>query len=359
MKKLFSFAVLALTFALAGCTKDPAISVDEDVKMLYASAEGGVFTFTLNANREWIAEILPGSNATVTVDPDLGVGPQEVTLTVAENLSANTLETTVRFTCGTAPALASVDVTIKQAGLTSVTWGGVEYPVKKMKDGNFWFTQNLRYVPEGITPKTDFSANTGIWYPAKLLWDGTTASAEPSTEEPVITSQGMLYTAAACFGVETSAFPSTKFEDYTSTQGLCPNGWHVPTAQEWINLVGHCNDTDYSNKLAPYYDEDLKGASLNVLNADGFNLYPYPWVNGGTKYQAMVLNKSTEGDFVDYAGLSSMLYFLASTARSASQGYALQINNLKDKTIAAVGFNNYPNGCAVRCIKTKLNGTPL
>ena len=137
-------------------------------------------------------------------------------------------------------------------------------------------------------------------------------------------------------------------------QGICPDGWHIPKLKEYLALVGKSTDPNVEvNTDAPYYDADLKGASLKALNDDGFNLYPFPYVNGGTKFQASVLNKSTEGDFVDYAEMASMSYFLASTSRSATQDYGMMISNLAAKTIASVGYNNLPNGVAIRCIKNK------
>lgn len=353
MKKLFSFAVLALTFALAGCTKDPAISVDEDVKMLYASAEGGVFTFTLNANREWIAEILPGSNATVTVDPDLGVGPQEVTLTVAENLSANTLETTVRFTCGTAPALASVDVTIKQAGLTSVTWGGVEYPVKKLADGSIWFTQNLRYVPEGKTVSSDLSAlDNGVWYPVDCVAKTLTENADS------VARKGYLYSTEAALGLAPGTLNDENCLSYEGAQGICPPGWHIPTLDEIANLVGRVAMSKYDLKgdpgpvaTAPYWDKEAGTSKIALANADGFN------IKNTTGYINAAAT-ATKG-----SAIVVMTYILSSTAYVKDGAFNKQFYGIMPAATYGGSCNggtfNYRGGATVRCIKTKLSGTPL
>jgi len=372
MKKLFYIAAAALTFALAGCTQDPAISVDENVKVLYASAEGEAFTFTLNANREWIAEILPGSNAAVTVDPDLGVGTQEVSITVAENLSEATLETTVRFTCGTAPAVAYVDVKIKQAGLTSVKWGGVDYRVKKMKDDNFWFVDNLRYIPEGLTPCKDLNNVTaGIYCPIAVNAEKT--GAELTDNEDVIKANGYLYQAETALGLAVGSITTVEQAvALEGAQGICPPGWHLPTFTEIVNLVGKSVDATTKTD-APYYDG--ANGSIQKLNEDGFNMESVGLVsiNDNTKTSAALNCWSKNYPDKIYSSM-----FCGSTCAKASTTYYTKddpssgIKNLlfygfMPMTNKATEAEYTCNGtkvaykCAgpVRCVKTKLSGTPL
>ncbi|MCQ2136630.1 MAG: hypothetical protein MJY67_06900, partial [Bacteroidales bacterium] len=240
---------------------------------------------------------------------------------------------------------ASAFVSVK-AVESFITYAGETYNVVTLKDGRTWMAENLRYLPEGLEAKTDFTANTGVWYSPLLTWDGTTATMTPTTE--TLATQGYLYTTAVAMNGQT--LPTTDFVDATSNQGICPDGWHIPTAQEWVDLVGACAATAHNNTSAPYYVQALSGASLEDLNADGFNFLPYPVVNQGKSYLGSVLNADSSRT---YCGMASTVYFASSTGRSATQSYAAMITNNKTKTSVNCAYNNLTNGVYVRCIKNR------
>lgn len=219
-----------------------------------------------------------------------------------------------------------------------------EYPVVRMRDGKIWMTENLRYIPEGVTPQYEFVENTGMWYPGRIVDNGASVSVEPDMSQEAISEMGYLYTLERALG---GALPTEDFMDAENKQGICPDGWHIPTAQEWINLVGACANSKYTFDEAPYYDKNLSGASLEKLNADDFNLFPYPFVNGGTKYLGTVSNKDPERYC---GGMSAMSYFASSTGRSATQGYVAMITNNATKTSVNVAYCNKTNGVFVRCV---------
>lgn len=234
------------------------------------------------------------------------------------------------------------------AEFTGLLYAGEKYHIVTMADGNVWMADNLRYIPEGLTPKADFTDNSGIWYPATVTWDGSKATVAASTDPKVIKAEGYLYTEAVA--LNGAALPVTDFEDAENTQGICPDGWHIPTAADWIGLVGGCSDKNHTVTTAPYYDSKLSGASLEALNADGFNLLPYPYINQGKSYLGSVLNKDESNP---YYAMSSMLYFASSTARSDKQSYGAMITNNATKRSVNVAYNTLTNGVAVRCIKNK------
>lgn len=236
----------------------------------------------------------------------------------------------------------------------SVEIGGTKYETVVMKDGRTWMAENLRYVPEGksITPlnQWDAEAATGIFYPAVFAVDENgTATVTASDDEAAIRRMGLLYTADAV--MNGTALPTEDFADAESLQGIAPEGWHVPTAQEWIDLVGACAASAYTNTDAPYYMASLSGASLDSLNADGFNLLPYPYIFANqNKYLGTWLNKTPENIYSNYC---SMAYFASSTARSATQNYAAMITNNATKSSVNVSYNFLNNAVSVRFIKDK------
>lgn len=236
---------------------------------------------------------------------------------------------------------------------TSVTYGDVEYKITKLADGNVWFAENLRYVPEGKTVaelKDDYTGVTcdGIYYPATYAVVDGKAVVTPSNDAEVVAAQGLLYTTLAA--MNGAALPTEDWADASNTQGICPEGWHIPTAQEWVDLVGGCAAASRKNVEAPYYVETLAGADLAVLNADGLNFLPYPYVNQGKKYLGSYLNKRVDSEYNKYA---SMAYFQSSTGRSATQNYGAMITNNATKTSVNCAYNFLTNATPVRCIKNK------
>lgn len=86
-----------------------------------------------------------------------------------------------------------------------LTYEGETYPTVKI-DGRVWMGENLRYVPAGVTQ------GAGIW---------------PSENKQ---SGDMLYNyATATNGAATGGS--------TPVQGICPVGWHIPTAADFQSLV--------------------------------------------------------------------------------------------------------------------------
>ena len=156
------------------------------------------------------------------------------------------------------------------------TYDGVKYNVAKMKDGKWWMAQNLAYLPEGYTPATDITAVTaGVFAPLQVKADHS--GLEFSTDPAVVAKNGYLYQAEVALGLKvgdlTSVADAQKLE---AAQGICPKGWHVPTLQDILSLVGKSvgATTDAS---APYYD-GANGA-IALLNADGFNMAPVGMVS--------------------------------------------------------------------------------
>ena len=149
------------------------------------------------------------------------------------------------------------------------TYDGVKYTVAKMKDGNWWMTQNLAYVPEGFTPATDLTAVTaGIFAPIRVNAAGT--GAEFTTDPADVAKKGYLYQAEVALGLKVGDLQSVAdAQKLEAAQGVCPKGWHVPTLNDIVNLVGKSVGAS-TNANAPYYD-GVNG-SIVKLNADGFNM---------------------------------------------------------------------------------------
>lgn len=225
-----------------------------------------------------------------------------------------------------------------------VSYGGYDYKTVRMKDGRVWMAENLHYVPEGasIAP-LDFSEKTGIYAPCVTNGD---KNVEGSLDEALIKAQGLFYSDDVAFGGTAPEWVLNV--DVENNQGICPDGWHIPTAAEGIALIGKCNDKTLTDENAPYYNATDARCNLAEINQDGINFMPYSYVNVEASYGNRVLNLSGVADFV---GMNSMDYFHLSTGRSAKQNYAFMISNVAASTTIVVGYNNITNACHVRCIR--------
>lgn len=149
-------------------------------------------------------------------------------------------------------------------------YAGERYSVVKMKDGKYWMAENMRFVPSGITPSSDLNnVAAGVYYP--LVMNAGCTGIEFSTDEAAIKSNGYLYQSETALGLSVGTLRKVEdAEKLEGAQGICPEGWHIPTADDILNLVGKAVSPLDLNTKAPYYDKDL-GGSIALLNEDGFN----------------------------------------------------------------------------------------
>lgn len=167
-----------------------------------------------------------------------------------------------------------------------ITYHEDKYTVAKMKDGKWWMTQNMRYVPEGITVSDDKNNVTaGMFYPLVLNEAGT--AAEFSKDITVINRNGYLYQAETALGLKVGDLTTVDAaKALDGAQGICPKGWHIPTINDITGLVGKAVSPIETNSDAPYYNGS--NGSVLMLNEDYFNLEAYGMVSIGN-------NTSTTG----------------------------------------------------------------
>ena len=171
-----------------------------------------------------------------------------------------------------------------------IVYHGDKYTIAKMKDGKWWMTQNMRYFPDGFTPGTELTDVTaGVYYPIKIKDDHS--AAEFDVTEEAVNARGLLYQAEVALGLKVGDLTSVEAaKTLEGAQGICPEGWHVPTADDIMDLVG--KSVGFANKAAPY--NDGTNGSIVMLNADGFNMDAF----GAISIQD---NTKTTGTFMGWA----------------------------------------------------------
>lgn len=286
------------------------------------SYAGGTVTVELEANVSWTAETDPG----VTVEPESGTGSARLTLTVPANRSEGEMQYTLKLVPGVEGA-DPLEIPVRQQA-PRLTVGEDTYRIRLMADGRWWMVENLRYVPDGMSVSSDPLENGGIWYPNA----GTDAA---RTSEAEVQQYGLLYDFFAVAGIARDGLSADPGQTYEGLQGICPQGWHIPTAAEADAFV------------AAYYDETQKAASLAALEADGFNP-----VTGGFRKQ---VPSNESGSYV--AAMPG--YYMCSTQfqYKNEDGKVIWMNRglmkTDNGTFARINVANASNlsGISVRCIR--------
>lgn len=230
---------------------------------------------------------------------------------------------------------------------TKLVYGGVTYNLVTLADGNTWMAENLRYIPEGKTVSSDYAEDAGIWYPA---------GADKVADATLVESKGLLYDCATAFGVD--EITEENAYSFEGTQGICPKGWHIPTNAELTGLVGHNSTGELTNPNAPYYDADIKGASIDALNADGFN-----WTFVGIRNKTTLTGAGSYICTTYEDAVGALSYVLGSTCYQVKknndnvitnyQYYSLMSTYNKTNKKVTVAYGNVLAGMSVRCVKNK------
>ncbi|MDE6865101.1 MAG: fibrobacter succinogenes major paralogous domain-containing protein, partial [Alistipes sp.] len=144
---------------------------------------------------------------------------------------------------------------------------------------------------------------------------------------------------------------------FEGCQGICPDGWHIPTNAELTGLVGHNSNGTLTDPTAPYYDATIQGAPIPTLNAAGFN-----WCFAGARNQA---NATAKGSYLvtNYGDTyGAMSYVWGSTLHQVQtdntsgalkniQFYSFMSTLNASNNKVTVAYGNFKSGYSVRCIK--------
>ena len=178
-----------------------------------------------------------------------------------------------------------------------------------------WMRENLRtkHYADGtsITPGEGYSATEGYWY-------------YPMNQSKYMSTYGLLYNwPATMYG----ATPSNS--NPSGVQGVCPDGWHVPSDAECTQLINYVrsqsqkwcggDSLQIGKSLAATVGWDLSGLdsctvgnpNLSTNNVTGFGALPAGFHSVPSYY--------TVGSF--YGGLGYVTFYWTSTSTIDSYGF--------------------------------------
>jgi uncharacterized protein (TIGR02145 family) len=237
---------------------------------------------------------------------------------------------------------------------TGLEYGGEIYGIAKMADGKTWMTENLRYVPEGYVPGSDLNkVDSGVYLPV-VVADGKAAF---SSDKADIERQGYLYQSEVALGLNVGDLKSVQDAmALEGAQGICPDGWHIPTLSDYLGLVGKSVGAD-TVADAPYYDG--KNGSIQMLNADGFNLFACGAVSiqDNTKTTATLMGKAANYDYISSGFICGSTYAgctVKDDVLTNIQFFGLMpmTNKATEAEFTANGSKlSYRIAAAVRCVK--------
>lgn len=237
---------------------------------------------------------------------------------------------------------------------TGLEYGGEIYGIAKMADGKTWMTENLRYVPEGYVPGSDLNkVDSGVYLPV-VVADGKAAF---SSDKADIERQGYLYQSEVALGLKVGDLKSVQDAmALEGAQGICPDGWHIPTLSDYLGLVGKSVGAD-TVADAPYFDG--KNGSIQMLNADGFNLFACGAVSiqDNTKTSATLMGKAANYDYISSGFICGSTYAgctVKDDVLTNIQFFGLMpmTNKATEAEFTANGSKlSYRIAAAVRCVK--------
>ena len=140
---------------------------------------------------------------------------------------------------------------------------------------------------------------------------------------------GYLYNWAAAVGLATESAANNQTSSFSGKrQGICPNGWHVPTDAEWSTL---------KNYVGSNAGTKLKATSGWYSGGNGTDDYSFAALPAGYVYV------STVDDVGSYA------YFWTATPNSSLGAYSRYLNYIYDSLYSDYYYKYVAQ--SVRCIK--------
>ena len=208
----------------------------------------------------------------------------------------------------------------------------------------YWMAENMRcnkYDTKseraGATISTSSSSTYDPYYTDasnRSNWKTTQYSWNLSDEQ--ISKLGYLYSWAAAVGIASESAAKNQTSSFSGTrQGICPNGWHVPTSKEWES-IGRLGDNN--PRIGGMYTttgELLKTTSGWTRN-NGNDIYSFAALPTGYATGSTVNNVGGSAHFwiTDPHGSNDAFY-----------------SSLSTDSYLSVWYRDKSNAYSVRCVK--------
>lgn len=237
-----------------------------------------------------------------------------------------------------------------------------------VKIGNqYWLAENMRCnrydtqselagatVPVYTAPSEEELVYTPYYVDSsnRSLWSTDQFAGNLSADQ--VAKLGYLYNWGAAVGLETKSEVQEQAEAFSrSRQGICPNGWHIPTDAEWAALKNFIENTDGKGrntagkhlKTTSGWNESTKNDDIYAFGAfpsgrstgssvDAIGIESCYWTATPCPYTIIDLKDPLTGKVIAIINLNANYFYLSKDAN-------LLYSNLQDKSHAK----------SVRCVK--------
>ena len=197
-----------------------------------------------------------------------------------------------------------------------------------------WIKENLR--------TTHYASSTEIPLGSSAThYDYSAQRYYPNDNAELVDTYGYLYNWAAVMNGASSSTASP-----SGVQGICPNGWHVPSDSEWTQL------TDYVSIHSAYLcNNDMSNLGKALAATTGWNSYTTtcaignnPSTNNSTGFSALPAGRSLSTNFGNVAD------FWSATEETDNLHACIRILRYNQGNVTKYTYyKNY--GFSVRCIR--------
>lgn len=332
--KLLLIVALAVFVGFSSCKKDeeeevlPSIAGDIVYDLPLYAFVGDVFDLkvtgvtTPDVSYKWVCKGL--RQDTVKVD--------NVQITIPDSLATYSVQLTVSADNFYSRTITKNVTAIKTGYDETIT--GVPRGTDSIRDRR----DNQRYYVTEI--------GNLVWFAENLKWTGA-GRGYAKTDAMGATNLGRLYT----WKDATGGFTASGLGN--GPQGVCPQGWSIPTNEDWADLAKVLN----GGVALPFVD-NWKGLGEKVTPAaakfNGVYIWPFSGNTNPTnqyKWNALAAGSCTN-DYNNYSGLFTYAFWWSATEKSSTEAnYRYIYYDQPDFPLNFTDKNSF--GASVRCVKLK------
>ncbi len=221
-------------------------------------------------------------------------------------------------------------------------------------NGTCWFRENLRYIPS-VVPSTLYS--NYIPYYFVYGYNGTNLTAAKNTSNYKTYGTLYNYNAATNGGYGWSLTPSL-------LQGVCPDGWFLPSAEEWKVLLTYLN-SDGRYQIPNLSGENIAKSMISSEIQNNGGLWEYSSVEGSPGNDDFSYKRNLSGLSVipggcisdmNYLGIGQGAFYWTSTKYYNTAYYIVDINFNLGWVLSYNRLFSTNQAASVRCVK---HGKPI
>ena len=217
-----------------------------------------------------------------------------------------------------------------------------------------WMAENLAYLPSVVGPATgsEDAGNETVAFYYVYGYDGTDVAAAKATAN--YQTYGVLYNWKAAMNGAASSDSNP-----SGVQGVCPEGWHLPSDAEWTQLETYLANNGYNYDGSTGGDFIRAKIAISLASANGWNSSTNPGAIGNTNtaYDAY-RNKSgfsaLPGGYRTYSGPFNNVGIFGNWWSSTQSDTSIAWSRLlyyNSDYVSRYHYLNKGNGFSVRCLR--------